>query len=411
MKELQFDRKRKRVKKCHCGKSNADGKFVPFVGYDDKGYCHSCDRTFVPTKYVNEEIAYPVYGIIGQEPSFFQKNLVECSVNSYKYNVFTAWLCAIFGNDKAHELIRMYNIGTSNHWKGIGATIFWYCDTLNRYRSGKIMLYSSDGHRVKQPFEYCNWVHSVTKANKFNFVQCFFGEHLLNMPENIQKTIIIVESEKSAIVASAYFPNYVWISCGGANGITVSKSVVLKGRNVVLYPDLGKFDLWNKKAEDLQSMCASVKVSDFLEKKVMEEDRAGGFDIADYLIRFSLEDFLEPSQQILSSVEESYSEIDEQSIKAISEVFANTNWDDDTWNAPINNELELAEIEEIERFFASIELPKGIVQINQYLTTDNIAFSIKRALYNAKLTAGKRHTGHECMGRLRSIRVALSALD
>ncbi len=408
---LEFSKNRKQVLHCPCGKSNADGKFTPYRGFVDKGYCHSCGETFLPiSKYIKSE-PLPIYGIKEKEISFIEPELVELSMSNYGRNVFFQWLVKLFGDKTATELCELYKIGTSNHWEKRGANIFWYCDSSGQYRSGKVMLYSSDGHRVRQPIEYCNWVRTVTKIDKFNFIQCFFGEHLLNKPENISKTIIIVESEKSAIVASAYFANYVWIASGGANGLTMSKSSVLEGRNIILYPDLGKFDLWSKKAEDLQSICASVKVSDFLEKKAMEEDRAGGFDIADYLIRFPLEDFLKPSQPISNSSDESFSELDEQSIRDISDIFANTNWDDDSWNVRINHESELSEIEEIERLFASIELPNGIVRINQWTVTNDIAYLIERALYNAKLTDGKPHVGRECLERLRSISAALGIND
>jgi len=43
---MEFDKNRKRVKQCPCGKSNKDGKFSPFVGYIDKGYCHGCSKFF-----------------------------------------------------------------------------------------------------------------------------------------------------------------------------------------------------------------------------------------------------------------------------------------------------------------------------------------------------------------------------
>ena len=48
MKELIFDKNRKRIKYCPCGKKNINGKFVPYVDYDNKGYCFSCDKTFLP---------------------------------------------------------------------------------------------------------------------------------------------------------------------------------------------------------------------------------------------------------------------------------------------------------------------------------------------------------------------------
>jgi hypothetical protein len=46
--ELKFDKNRFRVKFCPCSKDNKDGKFVPYVGFENKGYCHSCGETFLP---------------------------------------------------------------------------------------------------------------------------------------------------------------------------------------------------------------------------------------------------------------------------------------------------------------------------------------------------------------------------
>ncbi len=40
-----------------------------------------------------------------------------------------------------------------------------------------------------------------------------FGEHLL--PMNRGKPVAIVESEKTALVAAYYLPEYVWLASGG----------------------------------------------------------------------------------------------------------------------------------------------------------------------------------------------------
>jgi hypothetical protein len=74
----------------------------------------------------------------------------------------------------------------------------------------------------------------------------------------------------------------------------------LKGRNVVLYPDAGKFDEWNERAKTLSSMC-TVSVSDMIEKHATEAERKAGFDLADYLIRFSPSDFATQKQLKVTS--------------------------------------------------------------------------------------------------------------
>lgn len=293
LKPLEFNRNRKSIAQCPCGKSNSDGKFVPYIGYEDKGYCHSCGDTFLPSGQYSVPDKPPVYGRRERDVSYISEDIVRRSMQDYSQNIFHHWLVEIFGQQKTVEVCKQYLIGSSDHWEKRGATIFWYCDFKGAYRSGKIMLYNTDGHRVKKPYEHCNWVHAVSKLSNYHFSQCFFGEHLLSKTENADMPVVIVESEKTAIVASIYFPNIIWLACGGATGLTETKSRILRGRNVVLYPDLGKFDLWKEKAEDLRNICASVKVSDYLERQASEEDRQGGFDIADYLIQFPVGEVVE----------------------------------------------------------------------------------------------------------------------
>ena len=68
-------------------------------------------------------------------------------------------------------------------------------------RAGKIMGYDAvTGHRIKEPFNQVNWVHSVRKVPDFHMQQCLFGEHLLSDTSAAMsaKPVAIVESEKTA---------------------------------------------------------------------------------------------------------------------------------------------------------------------------------------------------------------------
>ena len=65
---------------------------------------------------------------------------------------------------------------------------------------------------------------------------------------------------------------------------------MLKGRTVILFPDLNAFDKWSNKAKEL-SQLAIFTVSDLLERKATEAEREQGLDLADYLTRFNLEQF------------------------------------------------------------------------------------------------------------------------
>jgi hypothetical protein len=99
------------------------------------------------------------------------------------------------------------------------------------------------------------------------------------------KSVAIVESEKSALIASALTPNMIWLAAGNINGLSVEKCKVLKNRNVILYPDLGAFEKWSLKTEELQEQCnCKITVSTLLENEATDTDRSNGLDIADYII-------------------------------------------------------------------------------------------------------------------------------
>ncbi len=61
-----------------------------------------------------------------------------------------------------------------------------------------------------------------------------FGEHLLKTHPD--KVVVLVESEKSAVIGSAIFPDYVWLATGGKSQMREEKLRVLSGRTVLLFP-------------------------------------------------------------------------------------------------------------------------------------------------------------------------------
>jgi len=206
---------------------------------------------------------------------------------NYDNNNFFRFIVDCFGYDVALNVCKRYLVGNSNHWKG--ANIFWQKDINQKYRTGKVMLYDwVSGTRIKKPFNHVNWVHSILiKKNiltNFHSKQCFFGEHLLKL--EINKTIAIVESEKTAIICSLYLPEYIWLACGSANGLNSEKCSCLKGRRIVLFPDLGMYKKWHDYSMKTNSILGlNFRVSNFLEERVTLEDLSEGYDLADYLLK------------------------------------------------------------------------------------------------------------------------------
>ena len=180
------------------------------------------------------------------------------------------------------RLMEKYNVGTSKKWGG--STVFWQVDVQGRVRTGKIMCYDPEtGHRVKEPHSRVCWVHTELKEKDYHLKQCLFGEHLL--PSNPALPVILVESEKTALIGSFFIPEMLWLASGGINGCFNSETMeVLRGRDVTLMPDLGAMEIWRQKAEILSPICNTVTVSDVLEKEAEDWQREKGWDIADFLL-------------------------------------------------------------------------------------------------------------------------------
>ena len=220
------------------------------------------------------------------EPSYFDMDIVKRSLTAYNNNRLIQYLTGIIGVEAAIKAANHYYIGTSKHWDG--ATVFWQIDRLERVHAGKIMQYDpTTGKRVKQPVNRISWVHFVMKLTDFHLSQCLFGEHLLR---DSTKPVAICESEKTALIASCYLPHFIWTACGGCGNLSLKLCEPLKGRDVILYPDAGRYDEWSLKAKQLSKIC-SITVSDLIEQNATDEERLNGFDLADYLIRFPLSDF------------------------------------------------------------------------------------------------------------------------
>ncbi|MBN2788518.1 MAG: hypothetical protein JXQ69_09385 [Paludibacteraceae bacterium] len=198
---------------------------------------------------------------------------------------FVSFLYSKFKPEQVQRALFAYKLGATKN----NEVIFWQIDTLNRVRTGKIMQYNPlTGKRIKHQSGAIDWVHNKLKQSKllnynFNLKQCFFGEHLLNSDKN--KWIGIVESEKTAIIASLNFPNLIWLATGSLNNLTIERCTVLTNRNIILYPDLGASLLWESKAINIQSKTnCTIKVSKLLNQIATINEKENGCDIGDYIL-------------------------------------------------------------------------------------------------------------------------------
>ena len=215
-----------------------------------------------------------------QPLSFIDEKLFLKSLKGLHPDNFLLFLEYIIGNVAIAEIKKKYKIGTSKKWKG--ATVFWQIDEKKRVRTGKMMLYNKFTGKKKK----VNWVHSILKLPDFNLKQCLFGLHLLYSDKN--KAIALVESEKTAVIASIAFPEFIWMATGGLMNLKEEMMKPLANRKVILFPDAGCYNTWNEKVADLPKNI-HYQVSDLVEKKSTADEKLQGCDIADYLLRIYLE--------------------------------------------------------------------------------------------------------------------------
>ena len=176
------------------------------------------------------------------------------------------------------------------------AIIFLQIDKASQCRTGKIMQYDPNtGHRIKDPNMpgRINWLQTTLKRKKqlpkdWQLTQCLFGEHLLR--QHPDTTIALVESEKTAIISSALMPQYTWLATGGKSGLTSERLSSLKGRKIIVFPDVDAFKDWQQKIFTFPHL--DIRISRLLEDNATPEDREAHIDLADWLLRY-----LENTQQ------------------------------------------------------------------------------------------------------------------
>ena len=115
--------------------------------------------------------------------------------------------------------------------------------------------------------------------NEEGYYNCLFGEHLIDLPENKNKSIILVESEKTALVCALNLPEYVWLAYGGINGLTNDKLEVLKGRKIILIPDISSkaVEIMNNKLTHIIEMGIDAKIWNMTNGKTDDQLKKEGW--------------------------------------------------------------------------------------------------------------------------------------
>ena len=218
--------------------------------------------------------------------------------------------CGYLTQEQMQRAAQRYRLGRSHD----GGVIFWQIDTLGQIYDGKIMHYRPDGHRDHDRKPY-----GVSSALKRHYLKddpqlaaeipsqhCLFGTHLLTIDHsaaqkeadannvqcsmvNGQSAIAVVEAEKTAVILSEVYPEYLWLAAGGLNELTGVKLFPLRGRRIILFPDTDTdgqaYATWYKVMQEAQQLLGqTIHLSPLLEQKATPDQKRRKIDLVDLLL-------------------------------------------------------------------------------------------------------------------------------
>ncbi|MBW7868869.1 MAG: hypothetical protein H3C31_11140 [Brumimicrobium sp.] len=179
-----------------------------------------------------------------------------------------------------------WNVGTDK----FGNTCFIISDKKNIYNV-KTIKYADNCKRDKAKYPF---YLKAPKGKKYS--RCLYGAHLLDNDK--KKTVCLVESEKTAVLAAAQYPTFDWLATGGSNGLTGETISVLYGRKIYYLCDADKAGRNNSTIDKLKAYKQNFKVVDLF------PNRTDGYDLADYILndflfdKKQLPEIKEPEEQI-----------------------------------------------------------------------------------------------------------------
>jgi len=139
---------------------------------------------------------------------------------------------------RSPEILEFYTIGTSTS----NEVLFWIVGPDGRVRNAQAVRYRGL-ERIKEA--HARYVRKT--ADGFSVGE-FFGAELLQasyltwtgMPRTMNADVFLVESAKSAMLASVMYPDQVWLASLGTSGVNATKARSLRGRTVKILFDNDK---------------------------------------------------------------------------------------------------------------------------------------------------------------------------
>lgn len=215
-------------------------------------------------------------------------------VDTWRNNIssnFHSWAKSLGVTD---EHLQKWNVGTTTK----GETVFIHQNHKGEWWNAKFIAYTEGGSRQK---DYIARYLKSLKEGKY--LICLFGEHLLS--SDTQRRVCIVESEKTAVIASFFYPDFDFLACGANTALTDEKAGILVGRSVFNLRDAdiagrSTCNLAKMEKNGCKAFCENCKTP-HIEKRLFQwkiscqgldlfPDKEDGYDLAD-----AIRDGLRPS--------------------------------------------------------------------------------------------------------------------
>ncbi len=287
---------------------------TPYAGRSSRTTCPNCKRQHCFSLYIDSENrpAGPEYGVCDHkkecgykrypsgkidnsafepikiekvEPVYYTRQDVANYTANKLDNNLCKYLLTYCGLDaqRLKNILRDYCVGSID-----GGIIFWQIDEQFRIHRGKVMWYNPDGHRTKilssdgtERGKIKAMWQFLKRDRKFEPEMCYFGQHLITLyPE---KAVILVESEKTAIIGAYFIPKYNWIATLSLNNFNAHRLNFLKEfqKAVIVCPDKDGYYKWVEQTAKIKRLMPElkIKVNDFI------ENGSGKEDLADLLLK------------------------------------------------------------------------------------------------------------------------------
>lgn len=270
------------------------GAFAPFADKEG-GYCHFCEKYDTDEK--NDTKAYQFNQTPVIQPRTKVNTEILRTLPDYEYSNFSKYFDPIFGDAFRSHCWNNFHL-RSDCFYNLVIPHYNYDGDLYFV---KTMPYLENGHRNKKygafsGFHYldenhCRQKYYTTKSKGFR--NCLFNEVALNpkwtAPFNFleDSPVVLVESEKTVIIASYFESDFIWVASGGVSGLTDDKIKRLYGRKILVAFDNGEKaqEKARNLVEKLNSKGLQAMVHNYFEEDACYPD---DYDIADYLIDISL---------------------------------------------------------------------------------------------------------------------------